>query len=374
MIAIDIREVPMATLRHGAVAAAILAATMALCGPAAASQDNVKPPAAANLAGLRDFDFLRGDWKAHHRKLDKAGRWVEFDGVVTQRALAGGWANSGDNLFRTPDGAYRGVSLRAYDPKTALWAIWWLDGRDPGANLGKPIKGRFEKGVGRFEADETRDGKPIRVRVTWTRTTSATPRWEQAVSADGGKTWKVEWTTDFARPKAGDALAPAAWTPVADKPDGPNAFDARVGEWKVRHRRLKERLAGSTEWVDFDADQTWWPTMAGLGNLDDNALAIPTGPYNGITLRSYDPKTDQWLIWWLDGRNPHADLDPPMRGRFVNGVGTFYADDTLRGKPIKVRFIWSNITATGAHWEQAFSPDGGQTWETNWFSDFSKAP
>jgi hypothetical protein len=62
-----------------------------------------------------------------------------------------------------------------------------------------------------------------------------------------------------------------------------------------------------------------------------------------------------------------------LKGRFVDGVGTFYADDTLRGKPIKVRFIWSNITATSAHWEQAFSPDGGKTWETNWYSDFSKA-
>jgi hypothetical protein len=97
---------------------------------------------------------------------------------------------------------------------------------------------------------------------------------------------------------------------------------------------------------------------------------MPDGAYNGVTLRAYDPKTDQWSIWWLDGRNPHGDLEPPMKGRFVDGVASFYADDTLRGKPIKVRFIWSNITPTTAHWEQAFSPDGGQTWETNWFSDF----
>lgn len=60
------------------------------------------------------------------------------------------------------------------------------------------------------------------------------------------------------------------------------------------------------------------------------------------------------------------NLDPPMKGRFVNGIGTFYADDTLRGKPIKVRFIWSHITQTSARWEQTFSPDEGKTWEANW--------
>jgi hypothetical protein len=379
MIAVDTREDPAVTSRRDLIAAAILTMTMtmttatALCGPAAASQDNIKPPTAANLAGLHDFDFLNGDWKTRHRKLKPGSNsdWVAFDGVFTQRPLMSGWANSGDNLFQTPDGPYRGVSLRAYDPKTGLWAVWWLDGRDPGAGVGKPNKGRFENGVGRFYSDGTRDGKPVRWRVVWSRPTPVAARWEQAVSTDGGKTWAVNWTTDFTRAKAGDPTVADGWIPAAGKRDGPDAFDTRPGD---RHRRLKERLAGSTEWVDFDGVQTWWPTLAGLGNVDDNVFAMPDGAYNGVTLRAYDPKTDQWSIWWLDGRNPHGDLEPPMKGRFVDGVASFYADDTLRGKPIKVRFIWSNITPTTAHWEQAFSPDDGQTWETNWFSDFSRQP
>jgi hypothetical protein len=80
-----------------------------------------------------------------------------------------------------------------------------------------------------------------------------------------------------------------------------------------------------------------------------------------------------WGIWWLDGRDPTSNLDPTMKGHFLKGVGTFYADDTLRGKPIRVRFIWSHITAASAHWEQAFSADAGKTWETNWVTDFTKA-
>ena len=61
-----------------------------------------------------------------------------------------------------------------------------------------------------------------------------------------------------------------------------------------------------------------------------------------------------------------------MVGRFENGIGTFFADETFRGQPIKVRFLWSNITPTTARWEQAFSPDGGKTWETNWEMDFTR--
>lgn len=359
---------------RGAIVAAVLV-MMAAAAPAAAWPDAAKPAEAADLSGLHDFDFMHGDWKARHRKL-RAGSsddWVEFDGVFTQRPLMDGRANSGDNLFNTPDGPYRGVSLRAYDPKTGLWAVWWVDGRDPGAGVGKPNKGRFENGVGLFYSDGTWNGKPARWRVTWTRPTPAAARWEQAVSTDGGETWTVNWTTEFTRAKAGDPTVTTGWIPAADRPGGINAFDARPGDWTVRHRRLKARLAGSDEWVDFDGVQTWWPTLGGAGNLDDNLFAMPGGPYGGVTLRAYDLKTGLWSIWWLDGRDPHGNLEPPMKGRFADGVGTFYADDVLRGKPIKVRFIWSNLTASTAHWEQAFSPDGGETWETNWISDFTRA-
>jgi hypothetical protein len=79
-----------------------------------------------------------------------------------------------------------------------------------------------------------------------------------------------------------------------------------------------------------------------------------------------------WTIWWFDGRNPSDDIDPPVRGHFVNGVGTFLGDITFNGKPTKARFIWSKMTGTSAHWEQAFSADGGKTWETNWYADFKK--
>jgi hypothetical protein len=114
--------------------------------------------------------------------------------------------------------------------------------------------------------------------------------------------------------------------------------------------------------------------MDGLTNVDDTLFNVPGGSYRGVALRSYDPKTGQWSIWWLDGRNPSSDLDQPVKGHFENGVGTFYADDTFQGKPIRVRFLWSHITATSARWEQAFSPDAGKTWETNWIQEIRRLP
>lgn len=145
-----------------------------------------------------------------------------------------------------------------------------------------------------------------------------------------------------------------------------------VGSWNVRHRRLKERLANNTEWEEFNGTCTMWPTLNGHGNVDDNWLDLPTGAYRAVGLRAFNPETQQWAIWWLDERSPNS-LGEPVRGSFSNGVGEFSADDTLRGQPIRVRFRWSEIAANSARWEQAFSPDGGATWEVNWVMHFTRA-
>jgi hypothetical protein len=156
-------------------------------------------------------------------------------------------------------------------------------------------------------------------------------------------------------------------------PDHGHDFDFIIGKWTVHHHRLKARLMDSHEWEDFAGTSQVWKTLNGHGTFDENFVDIPSGGYWADGIRAYDPKTQLWAIWWLDARNPH-DLEAPVKGNFQNGIGTFEADDTLRGKPIKVRFTWSGITANTAHWEQAFSPDGGKSWETNWVMDLTRAP
>jgi hypothetical protein len=156
-----------------------------------------------------------------------------------------------------------------------------------------------------------------------------------------------------------------------DDKSGAHDFDFFFGSWRVRHRRLKERLAQCDRWEEFEGTATTQPLLGGLGNVDDNILYLPGGSYRAVTMRAFDPKTQLWAIWWLDGRNPHH-LDVPMIGGFADGVGTFLADDTFDGKPIKVRFLWSRITPQSCRWEQAFSDDGGRNWETNWIMDITR--
>ena len=141
-------------------------------------------------------------------------------------------------------------------------------------------------------------------------------------------------------------------------------FDFLHGEWKARHRRLQTRLKGTDDWQEFDGRVSVWPTMGGIGNVDDNELDLPEGTYRAMSVRSFDPETRQWAIWWLDGRSPHM-MDVPVVGRFVEGGGQFLADDQFDARPIKVRFRWTDTGTETPLWEQAFSADGGESWEVN---------
>jgi hypothetical protein len=154
---------------------------------------------------------------------------------------------------------------------------------------------------------------------------------------------------------------------------GADDFDFIIGDWQVRHRRLKQRLVGCRDWVEFDGTSSTRKILAGFGNVEDNALFLPEGVYRAAAFRSFDAATGNWSIWWLDGRNPHH-LDTPVIGHFEAGVGRFLAHDSLDGTPILVRFLWFPLDAETARWEQAFSTDDGRSWETNWIMDFRRVP
>jgi hypothetical protein len=142
-------------------------------------------------------------------------------------------------------------------------------------------------------------------------------------------------------------------------------FDFFFGEWRVRHRRLRRRLVNASDWEEFDGVTKCISLLGGLANLNDSLVHRPGGPTRGMGLRAFNPATNTWGDWYLDGRDP-TRIEVHGVGRFENGVATFYADDVCEGRPIKVRGVWSNITKRSFQWEQAFSPDGGRTWETNY--------
>ena len=143
-------------------------------------------------------------------------------------------------------------------------------------------------------------------------------------------------------------------------------FDFLIGEWTVENEFLKERLADASEWERFSATSDVRKVMDGHGNLDE--IAIPTRGFTGLTLRLYDPATQLWSIYWSDTKS--CRLFPPMTGRFDNGRGEFFGDDTEGGKPVRVRFHWTG--GDSPKWEQAMSADGGRTWELNWVMRFTR--
>jgi quinol monooxygenase YgiN len=176
------------------------------------------------------------------------------------------------------------------------------------------------------------------------------------------------------------ALASAAWshrvsaseaeTMAAPQRTGVHDFDFLMGDWRVRHR-VKPR--GSAEWNEFEGDCGNRALAGGAANVEEHRFERPTGVTYGIAARAYDAKSGQWAIWWIDSRDPHLPMDPPMKGQFgEDGVGLFYSEYLDDGKPMRVRFIWSQITPVSARWEQAFSADAGKTWDTNWTMDFRR--
>jgi hypothetical protein len=148
-------------------------------------------------------------------------------------------------------------------------------------------------------------------------------------------------------------------------------FDFWMGTWNVHNRRLRERLAGCDEWDEFEATVVARPLLDGLGNEDEFRTGH-AGGFVGMSFRFFDPEKKRWSIYWADSRRCGV-LDPPVFGSFSGDTGVFEGPDTFKGRPILVRFTWSGVTTSTPRWEQAFSDDGGESWETNWVMEFTPA-
>ena len=126
-------------------------------------------------------------------------------------------------------------------------------------------------------------------------------------------------------------------------------------------------MGASTEVVEFEGVHVGSTYFAGAVSVDETTLAGPG--QRGLTFRTYDEQTRQWSIYWVDSRT--GRLQPPVHGRFTDGIGTFVGTERLQGHDVRVRFEWSDISATTARWRQSFSVDGGD-WDENWEMTFTR--
>ncbi|GIG69033.1 hypothetical protein [Phytomonospora endophytica] len=147
--------------------------------------------------------------------------------------------------------------------------------------------------------------------------------------------------------------------------DGRGDFDFYHGRWHTSHRKLRDVLDPEcTEWLEFEGVNTCSTILGGLGNTETSTFDYET-PFEGYTLRLYDPAAGLWRIWWASTRQPGV-MGPPVEGSFADGKGIFLADEELAGRMTKVRFAWTVVSEDETHWEQSFSYDEGATWRANW--------
>ncbi|WP_332777588.1 hypothetical protein [Polaromonas sp.] len=310
--------------------------------------------------GLHDFDFLHGHWRVHNRRLRQrlhgCTEWESFEATQYCMPLLGGMGNTDE--LRTQAGPV-GMSLRFFDLQAQQWQIYWVNPRD--GLLQPPVKGGFINGTGYFEGVDEHEGRPVRVRYTWSGTRAGAPRWEQAYSADGGKSWETNWVMSFTRTDA----APPAHEPL---PTASHDFDFFFGRWKVRNRRLLKSPQNGNDWEVFEGLQICEPLLGGLANYDE--LCDADGLPLGLSIHLFDPAAQRWSAYWVSAQD--GWLQPPVVGGFSDGRGVLEGADTLAGQPVRLRYTWSYLDTPEPRWQQAHSSDEGRTWETNWIMDYSR--
>jgi len=165
----------------------------------------------------------------------------------------------------------------------------------------------------------------------------------------------------------GDSGGPTTAPQATTQRDGQHDFDPLIGTWKYHLKRRLNPLTGSNKWIDFDGTGICYKIWDGRAQLDTIELDSPNGHIEGLTLRLANPQSHQWRLFWANSKI--GMMDPPQVGEFKNGHGEFFAQDTINGRTILVRFDWSRMDTNSPHFEQSFSDDGGKTWEVNWITD-----
>jgi hypothetical protein len=158
---------------------------------------------------------------------------------------------------------------------------------------------------------------------------------------------------------------PAVAAPAAPH-DGQHDFDWEIGTWDTQLKRLRAPLSGKTDWVEYTGTSVVKAIMGGRSNLVELDVSGSAGRIAGVSLRLYQPASGRWTLHFANLAN--GLMTDPMEGSFKDGQGIFYGKDTVNGREVAVRFLILPMSAGQWRFEQAYSTDGGQRWETNWIA------
>jgi len=322
--------------------------------------------------GQHDFDFEIGSWKTHLTRLlhplSGSTTWVEYEGTTVVRKIWGGRANLVELEVDGPAGHIEGLSLRLYNPQSHQWSLNFANSND--GTLSQPTIGEFKNGRGEFFDQETLNGRAIYVRFVISDITANSCRFEQAFSEDGGKSWEVNWiATDTRVANESDAPGTSLQHTVTDR-DGQHDFDFEIGTWKVHIRRLVNPLSGSANWIELEGTSVIRKVWHGRANLVELEADGPAGHLEGLSLRLYNPQARQWSINWATSSG--GTLGQPTIGEFKAGRGEFFDQEPFNGRAVLVRLVFSDVGQNSCHVEQAYSDDGGKTWEANFLETITR--
>lgn len=166
-----------------------------------------------------------------------------------------------------------------------------------------------------------------------------------------------------AAPVAAQARQADATTP---RGEGAGDFDWEIGRWRTHVRRLAKPLSGEQQWLEYEGTSDVSALLDGRGNVVELRVAGPAGRIEGLSLRLYEPQARQWSLNYASARD--GKLTAPVVGGFRDGRGVFHGRDQAGGRAVLVRFVITRPAPDTARFEQAFSADGGRSWETNWIA------
>jgi hypothetical protein len=167
------------------------------------------------------------------------------------------------------------------------------------------------------------------------------------------------------------SASPTNAAPAADR-DGQHDFDFEIGTWHTHLKRLQHPLTGSTTWIEYDGTSVIRKIWNGRANLVELEVDGPTGHIEGLSLRLYNPQAHQWSLNFAN--SAQGTISVPTVGELKNGRGEFYDQESFNDRAILVRNVFQDITANSYRFEQAFSDDGGKTWEVNWIAVDTRVP
>ena len=353
-------------------AAAEAAAREAASKARRATVADAKPP----RDGSHDFDFNLGVWHTHIRRLthplSNSSDWFEVDGTVRIRKVWDGRAQLEEIEADGPKGHWESMTLFLYNPTAHQWSLHFANASD--GSVTDPSTGEFHDGRGEFYSPDTFNGRAILTRQIWSKITPDSHQFEQAFSTDGGKTWETNFVANLTR--ADEATAAQHVAPPADSKTAPalsHDFDFALGTWNEKTTRLLHPLTGSTEWIDMNGKSVTRTFWNGRGNYTELESDGPSGHLQLLALRLYNPESKQWSVLFATSGVGVLGM-PPVFGQFAGQRGEFFGGDTLNGRAILIRFTFTNLSPNTMRSEQAFSNDGGKTWETNWINNYTRIP